>query len=525
MARIKSRNLYDLIQSLDKNEKRYFKLLYSGTGDHEDKKMLLLFDCLNKQKDFDEEAILEKEKSIKPSQLSNLKAYLYEKILQSIRMYNASKMSDIQIREQIDFAQLLFKRRLYVLGKSSLEKAKKMAKLYNNLELQLEIIKIEKNFLMQASNDSEKVDSIITEARMINSQINNIHIFSNLSMKLNSFYRKIGYIRDEGDYLRVKEYFYSSLPAYEEEKLSTPEKTFLYKLFINYHFFIQDFDNGYTYAKKLEELFEKNESLLRSHAEVYLTSLNNILSAQYKLFRYSEFLETVQKLHSIKENNLMEINEEIRIRLMKYFYVHEINRYFMEGKFSEGVDYIMEKNQTEVADLFEELDEHSITVLNYKIACLYFGAGNYRQAVRWLNKIINISNPDIREDIHCFARIMNLVCHYELGNFDVIKYYIITTYRFLLKKDDLRLFQKFILGFLKELDEEVVGEKLIEKFSQLKMQLIPLVNSAYEKRAFIYFDIISWLESKIENKSVQEVIQEKFRSKVKEQGLLTAEDR
>jgi len=34
-------------------------------------------------------------------------------------------------------------------------------------------------------------------------------------------------------------------------------------------------------------------------------------------------------------------------------------------------------------------------------------------------------------------------------------------------------------------------------------------NHPYEKRAFLYLDIISWLESKIENKPVASIIQEK----------------
>jgi hypothetical protein len=34
-------------------------------------------------------------------------------------------------------------------------------------------------------------------------------------------------------------------------------------------------------------------------------------------------------------------------------------------------------------------------------------------------------------------------------------------------------------------------------------------NHPYEKRAFLYLDIISWLESKIENKTVASIIQEK----------------
>ena len=144
---------------------------------------------------------------------------------------------------------------------------------------------------------------------------------------------------------------------------------------------------------------------------------------------------------------------------------------------------------------------------------MYFGAGLYNHCLRWLNKIINIPNVDIREDIHCFARIINLICHYELGNFDVIKYYIISTYRFLWKRDDLRMFQKFILKFLKDLNNDVNESELVGRFSTLKNQLEPIENSAYEKRAFIYFDIISWLESKIEGTTVQETMMSKAKAR------------
>src|SRR5687768_13355676 len=100
MARIKSRNLFDLVKSLDRNEKRYFKVMFLGSEDGEDRKMMLLFDHINKQQHFDEDSILKKEPSLTPSQLSNLKAYLYEKLLQRIRQYNAPKIIDIKIREQ-----------------------------------------------------------------------------------------------------------------------------------------------------------------------------------------------------------------------------------------------------------------------------------------------------------------------------------------------------------------------------------------------------------------------------------------
>ena len=512
MSRIKSRNLFDLIKSLDKNEKRYFKVMVASSENSDDRKMLLLFDHINKQEDFDEDSILKKEPSLKPSQLSNLKAYLYEKIMQSLRQYNASRIYDIKIREQIDFAQLLVERRLYSLCSGCLKKAMKMAKQNSNLELQLEIIKLEKNLLTLTGSEAERTDEIIAEVQLINSQISNITIFSNLFIKLNSLYRKIGFIRDESDFLKVKEFFYSSLPTYTEEKLSTAEKIYLYRLFVGYYFFIQDFDQGLAYAQKLEQTLESDELLIETHIELYITALNNLLIAHFKLWQYEPFRKINSKLQSIKSMSSLHMNENIRIRLLKYYYIHEINQFFMVGDFDKGADFVARENSNLVA-LIESLDQHSAMIMSYKIACLHFGAANYSQSVRWLNKIINISNVDIREDLHCFARILNLICHYELGNFDVINYYIISTYRFLFKKEDLHLFQKFILKFLKSLNKDVSNKELLERFTRLKTQLLPLVNSSYEKRAFIYFDIISWLESRIEKRPVQEIIKDKFLAK------------
>ena len=59
---------------------------------------------------------------------------------------------------------------------------------------------------------------------------------------------------------------------------------------------------------------------------------------------------------------------------------------------------------------------------------------------------------------------------------------------------------------------KLTDSELSGAFLDLKSELLPLTKNLYEKRSFIYFDIISWLESKIEGRTVQEVIREKASS-------------
>ena len=100
-------NLFVLIQSLSKSEKRQFKLYVHRLGDNTDAKFLMLFTHLEKMKEYNEEDIL-KSKIVSKMQISNLKAHLYKQILISLRMNPVNQNIRIQIREQLDFATILY---------------------------------------------------------------------------------------------------------------------------------------------------------------------------------------------------------------------------------------------------------------------------------------------------------------------------------------------------------------------------------------------------------------------------------
>ena len=506
--------LFQLIKSLTKAEKRYFKLHVKKQVAGEDTKFLKLFDLIDKQKDYNESKILEKDKTIKSQQLSNLKAHLYKQILQNLRNLNSDEDIDLKIRELIDLSTILYNKCLYDQCVKMLEKAKQTAEKYDKNLLLLEIIEFEKRLVTKfiRTNIEDKVSFLIKASDQINEKIKSINTFSNLTIKLYSFYLKIGFLRNNKDFELVNSFLYSTLPVFQEDKLSFDEKMYLYNSFVGYYFFIQDFERGYGYAKKWVNLFQENSELIAPKLEMYIRAINNLLVSQSKLHKYDEFIVTIPKLDAIKESQDIKLTENIRLLLFKYSATHRINRYFMLGEFTEGAKVIPEI-ATSLEKFEDLLDTHYIIIFYYKFACMHFGNEDYHKVVFWLNKIINMKDVDLRSDIHSFARILNLISHYELGNIDLVDYYIRSTYRFLIKKNDLHLFQKIIMKFLRKLSS-ITRDQLIDAFIELREQLLPLNEKFYERRAFIYFDIISWLESKIENRNVQETIREKVQRKI-----------
>ena len=507
MPKIKNDALFTLIKSLKKSEKRYFK---TSESNQESMKFVRLFDLIDKQHEFDEDNILKKNNSIKPEQLSNLKAHLYTKILQSLRMYNSNSVTEIGIHNLIDHVQILFNKSLYQQCIAVLKKARKNAERIDNLELQLEILNWEKKLLPYTTgqNTQTDVNAIVTKVQDVSNRINNINAYSNLQVQLNSIYNQVGYMRNEEDFNKVNDLFISSFPNPDENLLSVSEKISLYGLYINYYFFIQNFRRGYDFAKRWVQLFHGDKTLMSSKIEMYITALNQLMIAQTKLEKYEEFLVTKKELRSVGNLSAINLNDNIKLKLLKYTYVHEFNGFFMMGDFERGVQLI-EKIKHRLEQFIDRIDNHSRVIMFYKTACLYFGNDNFKDAIFWLNKIINSTDVNIREDIHGFARILSLICHYELGNIELIQYNVRSTYRFLLKTRDLHFFQRYILNFLRKLNATMTDEELITRFKRLRQNLIPLTENQYEKRSFIYLDIISWLEAKIENRIVKDIISEK----------------
>ena len=118
---------------------------------------------------------------------------------------------------------------------------------------------------------------------------------------------------------------------------------------------------------------------------------------------------------------------------------------------------------------------------------------------------------------------LQLICHYEKGHYALLEYLIKSVYRFLSKNGDMSGVMQEVLKFLKK-SLFIKQKDLKEEFSELKNRLEEIAQNPFERRSFIYLDIIAWLESKVDSKTVEQVSKKKFLErelkKVKLAGVL-----
>lgn len=502
-------NLFSLIQSLSPSEKRQFSLYVGRIGVNTDSKFLNLFKIMSRLKKYDEEQILKNTK-ISKRQLSNVKAHLYKQILISLRLNPSHQNISVHIREQLDFAVILYRKGLYKQSLKLLDKVKNTALYYEEKNVAYEILDWEKIIESQYITRSieNRAEILIKETEEL-SRLNLIASkLSNLSLHLYGIFLKMGYARTEAEAKKIKEDFQNGLPDYDFRELGFREKLWLYKASLWYSFMSQDFLSCYRYSSKWNELFNEYPHLISVHPVSYLKGNHYLLESLFYLGHTSLFEKVLLSLESNLKDPKIPDDDNIAALAFLYLYSNKLNLRFMQGNFSNG-EPLVEKIEKKIKKFRSRIDEHHIMIFYYKIACLHFGNGDNKNCIVYLKKIINNKSLEMREDLMCFARILNLVAHYEAGMDYHLESLIKSTYKFLIKMNDLHEVQKEMIRFLRNLPDvsplEIKGE-----FRNLHETLKQYEDHPFERRAFLYLDILSWLESKMENKPVAEIIQKRI---------------
>ena len=514
-------SLFQLIKSLKKSEKRNFKLYVKRNYATEaDLKIIHLFDALDAMAEYDETLLLKKSKAITKTQLSNIKAHLYKELLASIRLLESHDNIDIQLHEQLDYARILYNKGLYHQSLRLLEKIKEQARSHHQLSFLLQVLFLEKKIeaLHITRSMEDRAGTLAEEANEVTNSLQQISELSNLSLQLYGWYINNGHARNSKDEAAVEQFFEQNLSFDVKAVNGFYARLYLYQSYCWYAFIRQDFLLYYRYTQKWVDLFRNDPVMIGVETAYYIKGIHNLLSAHFDLQNFDKFSAELQRFETFAESETIALNDNNRIQSFVYLNLARINQHFLEGTFTEGLQLVPEIEKG-LTDYRLYLDRHRVLVFYYKFASLYFGSAHYNEAIDYLNKIINWK-VDLRNDLQCYARLLHLIAHYEIGNFQLLEYLIKSVYRFMAKMENLSLVEEEVFRFLRKSFSLSPG-KLKPEFEKLLEKLKQQQNNRFETRAFLYLDIISWLESKIEGVPVQDVRRRKYLTSKKPSTLIT----
>jgi hypothetical protein len=493
-----SDELFQLIHSMSRSEKGYFQKFASGNTDSANKNYIRLFELINDQKEYDEEKIKTRFKNeVFIKQLHVTKNYLYHLILKSLRNFHSRSSIDTQLIEYMRDAELLFDKSLHKHGKKVLVKAKKLAYTNERYPLLLQIIRIEIKVADAVTNKN-----LLAEEKEILSRLENLNLYRSLSARLNEKLLASNKIRKAEDLKAIDKIISDPLLSDEKNAICLDSKIYFFNIYSNYYELKEDYKNSYNYAKKFVTLLEQHPQQIRLHFKNYLMALNNLCIRQLNLKKYTESRETIEKIRLLPDHYSDTISEDDAASIFITLYSLETDLDIKSGVFRK-ITGMVKDIENGLKDLDNSIYISYKMAVWFNVAYLYFGTGEYKKALPWLNKIINTEETGLRKDIQACARLVHLLIHYELEDMDTLNYIAKSIERFFYKGHWIFGYEKILLDFIRKLSKADDTKQLKELFIHVKEQLLQLEKNPQE-RISEYFDFISWLDSKINKIPFQE---------------------
>lgn len=509
-------SLFLLIKSLTATEKGYIK---KQAGVHvvgDKNKYIKIFDAIDKQKEYDEASILKKFKG-EPilNNFAVAKNYLFKFILKSLEQYHSNVKSEL--RSTLNHVEILYNKNIPSIAKKMLVKAKATAQDYELYEFMEEIIDWEIVLLVEEAtpqNYLELVNKYFNELYESIEKKKTIIEYKHLYQKLRAKAMYTGLARNDEDVLSYQKIFEQS-EANDKNLLNSFNAKFYRNLMqANFLFNINEQFKASSLLEDNVNLFTEKNHMIEVKPFAYIGILRNKAVNELSLMQFDDLFKTLKKMDDfVAKHGQTNRYYEILTENLKLFV------YIPMGDFDKALD--VAKNLENVYKqipptkllLKEKLLQH------YAYAYIYIGLGEFKLANQHINVLLNAPENDFRSDVNCFAHILSLIIHFELKNTELIEYRIRSTYRLLLRRNKLHNFEKQILAFLKSSQRKIENPKeLIKAFVKLKENIESSTTNKVEKNALSLFDLISWLESKIENKSFMEIKKEKFLKQQSSEG-------
>ncbi|MBL7998073.1 MAG: hypothetical protein JNL32_05490 [Candidatus Kapabacteria bacterium] len=488
-----SDDVFVLIKSLSPLEKRYFKVVTGMTEEGKGKDYHALFDCIDKMDEYDEESIVLKYPDTKFSKnLPVAKKYLFDILMRSLVDYHSANTAAHDVRYKIRGAQILRERNMHDLANKQLVSAKKLAEKHEGHIFLLQILQQDARTVGNLSDDviTDKLNSF---EQLLGEYLHLIEFdtkFVLLYFRSLTLFRQIRYVRTDDDRTRLEELLTHPLLK-ETPDTAVPGHLITHHAILSrIYFMLGDYEASYVNHKICVEQWEAHPEKIERGVGDYAGALVNFATRCIKTHRYDEFRIAVNKFKALTDSS-------VRIRMIGYEAVHPLDLMYaiQTGQF-ELIDGVI----SAIASDQHYFKQHSIPFssanINFSILNVLVVLERYDEALRYANMILNTTG--IESELLTFTKLITLIIHIELGNIDLVEYNVRSLYRHLRKTKRMLHFEEIFLKYVRKFTVASDNKKFVALLRQMHAELYDISRNPYEARAFEYFDMLSWLESKIE---------------------------
>jgi tetratricopeptide (TPR) repeat protein len=496
---IATTDLLNLIGSMSKSEKGYFKKFVKGFGAESESNYILLFDYLDKNPGADDDTVVTffKKKKIEVH-LRMLRPYLWQMLMRALRVYNEEKSVRFEIRNRLQDMEILLSKNLTREAIKLIDESIELCNEHNQDDYAIIFLQY-RHYLAgyydwenQRAIQPELVSHIINKLKQIEQKV----VLKDLDIQLTFFSNKHFPLKEKSIIDSYAKFMVYPIMADEDAIIGIPAKLAFYHIKKNWFRLISEYETALEYQVKTVRLLEENPQFLKNAVATYIKELYEEAGLFLHVGKPDDAVKALDTLLSYATVNPIDSNFRRRFYyqgILKILKLYPHNYPHLKAIVPDIENFISQANYVYEAEKL---------ITYFDIAVFYFSINNYNKALDWLNPVLNL-NPKGNVAYQVHTRLLNIIIHYELKNMMMLPALLRNTYRLMLKMELKLEFEKSLLSFIRRLLMRINEDELNHLFSQFRQELISIRDVESQGSPFQMFDYAGWLDSKLIGKAAK----------------------
>jgi hypothetical protein len=401
-------DLHQLIRSMSMSEKRYFKIHASRHVIGDSNNYIRLFDAIERQSVYDEDELRKKfanESFIR--HLASEKHYLYNQVLDSLNYYNRNKTYLSRHSAIVSTLEILLNRGLYDQCRKLIKKAKKESYELEKFSTLLMFIRCE--IVIDIKDEDERginrnINESIRISDVMRSQLALMQTAFTIQIRIDKGTATLDWC-DE-----MEEALENAYPARPE--INSFWSRYYYQSGIALLSAVRnDQSRRYECFKEIKKLMDASPQFIVEIPGIYHLNSNNLVNVMFYLKKYGEAEALIsQQRRFLNENGLRQPS------LARVVFINtcesELFLYYKTKRPAAGAA-MMKKIESEV----KKMDNSQGPILYdllFFMAVTELVSRNYKNATRWLNRILNTDEKvNLRKELIANSRLLFLIVLFE----------------------------------------------------------------------------------------------------------------
>ena len=506
--------LWQLIQSMNRNEKLFFKRKGTETGGAKMPLYIQLFDAIAGQKKYDEEIMLKKlAPGITKKNIAFQKHYLHNQLNDCLVEYNNRNSVEQTIYKSIQLIRINRQKGLLnealILWEKTIYKARKV-----ELFSMIQLLKKEFEKMILFSSVQVKYDDLHTLFRsniMTYDEYAEMITLRDLYAEVLMLKRKAHFDFDE----ELKNEINQLLQKIDRRKQGLQSRSFWYRHYsrmchATLYYLSNDAGTSLTLIKNTVQDWWEHKNFIETDTEHYIELLYMVNYAGIMHGSYAY----VESVFNNKANELIVENvQKAHFEAVKYLALNKV--YNKTARYNEvqGLVENMKGKYTRWEPLLNA-ELNRTVCFSLGIAC--FVLDNYTESLQFIKRGITYFKDGTREEQFIFAKLFLLLILYNINNAKLFDAQYKSTYTYFYKKRKTHCFEKTLMHCFHDTFYLTSYKEKSNFFQKAINELDINQNSEVQKQTLNIFNFHGWLMSQVQRISYKDYVKRKYLSETNE---------